>query len=238
MSELPPSTHNGGPDLVEVDPIDAATDPFSDFIEEASNWADGSLVENDEQLKAVDVIIAGLRPAESAIDKARLLHTKPQRDWIATENARWKITTDDIAKLKKCLVNCSSGYRKKLADKKAAEERAAWEAANKARREAEEAERKANAASIDDQRAAEAAKQAAIDAEKAAKAVAKEKPKGLRWEYPHEITDMSDVLRWMNKNARADLEAAAAAFVAKYVREHKDATAIPGVVVTKTQESF
>lgn len=227
--------HNGGPDM---DPIAAVTDQYGDTLSEIENWTDGTLVETEAQMLAVDALLKEFKTYKTALNNAAKERTAPLHTAWKAEVAAVKVYTDDADKLQAALVASVSPFKKKLADEKRAVERAAWEAADKVRREAAEAEAKANAASIDDQRDLEAKRQAVIDAETAAKAASKDKPKGLRWEYPFVITDMSDVLRWMNKNARADLEAAALAYVTKYVREHKDATAIPGVNVTKTQEGF
>ncbi len=162
------------------DPIDEATAPFADVIDEAQNWADGEPVKDDAQMKAVDALLKDIKAARKAVDTARDEVTKPLHAAWKAEIARWKPTQDDLDRLAKCLIAAVAPYKREKAAQEAEEQRKAWEAANAARRAAEEAERTANAASIAAQREIESAKQAAIDAENAAKVQAKSGTKGLR----------------------------------------------------------
>ena len=61
MNDMAPIGHNNPPSI-----IDDTLAPFGDTIAEAENWADGSPVENEAQMKAVDDLIAGIKAAEKA----------------------------------------------------------------------------------------------------------------------------------------------------------------------------
>jgi hypothetical protein len=116
-------------------------------------------------------------------------------------------------------------FKRKLAEQKAAEERAAWEATNKARREAEELARKANAADLEAQREVEAARQAALDAEQKARDAKANGVKGLRTETVAQIDDHKAALHWI---ARHDKDAMTA-FIEEYVRRNFKDAEIDGV---------
>ena len=212
--------HNNPPD-----PIDLAIEPFAAVIEEASNWTDGTPVENEAQMKAVDALIKEMKAAAKEVGKDRDAATKPLHDAWKAEIARWKPTIDDLDRITKCLVAAVDPFKLKLADEKAAAQRKAWEEANAARRAAEEAAAKANSADLDAQREIEAARQAAIDAEVAAKAQAKDTVKGMRTVHMHEVEDHRAALHWIARNDRD----AITAFVDAYAAKHHRDKAIEGV---------
>lgn len=212
--------HNNPPD-----PIDLAIEPFAAVIEEASNWTDGTPVENEAQMKAVDALIKEMKAAAKEVGKDRDAATKPLHDAWKAEIARWKPTIDDLDRITKCLVAAVDPFKRKLADEKAAAQRKAWEEANAARRAAEEAAAKANSADLDAQREIEAARQAAIDAEVAAKAQAKDTVKGMRTVHMHEVEDHRAALHWIARNDRD----AITAFVDAYAAKHHRDKAIEGV---------
>ena len=57
--------HNNPPD-----PIDEALAPFGDTITEAEAWLDGSAVETEGQMKAVDALIKEIKAAKKAVEAA------------------------------------------------------------------------------------------------------------------------------------------------------------------------
>lgn len=217
------------------DPIDEAVAPFGDAIAEAENWLDGKPVENEAQMIAVDAILADIRSAGTAIAKAQKDSTAPLHDIWKAEIARWKPTVDDIERLKKGLAALVDPFKRKLAAEKEAIKRAAYEEANRKERAASEAAATADASNIETQREiaamqadTQAAKQAAADANK-------DTVKGLRTVTHFEVTNYSDLLRWMNANARDVLDAAALEYVR---RNHKDGMARPGVRVWTEKEAY
>jgi len=216
------------------DPIDEALAPYGDFIAEAETWLDGAAVENEDQMKAVDALTSEIKSAIKVATMAEKSAAAPLHDAWKAEKARWKPTLDDLARIRDGLVHAVSGFKAKLAAEKRAAEKAAWEAANKARMDAEAAASKANASDIEAQRAAQAAAQAAIDAEKAAKAQAKDSVKGMRKVTRYEITDNKAALHDIAANDRD----AITAFIAEYVRLNHKKRTIRGVKVWEEKEAF
>lgn len=212
--------HNRGPD-----PIDEAVAPFGDAISEAANWLDGSPVETEEQMRAVDEITAQIRSARSAVDKARKAATDPLHKAWKEEVARWKPTEDDLDRLQKGLAAIVDAFKRRLAAEKAEAERKARAEAEAAMRAARAAAEAADVANIEAQRAADAARREAEEAVARAKEAAKDTVKGMRQTWFYEITDHRDALHWIAKNDRD----AVTRFVEEYVRAHHKQRPIEGV---------
>lgn len=221
--------HNNPPD-----PIDAALAPYSDVISEAENWLDGSPVETEDQMKAVDALIAEIRKCGTDIGKAKKSSTAPLHDAWKAEVARWKPTEDDIERIKKGLAALVDPFKRKLAEAKAEAEREARAEAERKRREAEAAARNADAADIESQRAAAQAQADAEAAQKAAAKASKDTVKGLRTVTRYEITDHKALLHWIAKNRRDDVTA----FIDEWARRnHRDVTA-DGLRVWQEKEAY
>ena len=231
-----PMGHNMPPE--EIDPREAALEPFSDFIEEAQNWADGTPVENVEQMEAVDGLLKQVKAADKAVQEARDSDVKPLHDAWKARVAFWKITLDDLDRIKKALTKVSNDFKVKLAREKEEKAQKEREAAWAKQREAEEAARLAEErGSIDDLRAADAAKQEALDAKKAASAASKDKVKGLRtiWKWAFDGEDArKKALNWIARNDRDAMTAFIEAYVAKNFRDKQ----IDGVKVWDEKESY
>lgn len=216
------------------DPIDLALEPYSAFIEEASNWLDGAVVENDGQLKETDILRDKLKAARKAVDGARDEVTKPLHDAWKAEIARWKPTQDDLDRQVKCLVAAQAPYKAKIAaEKEAARIKAQQEAEAKAEA-ARQAHRAANAASIEEQRRADELMKEAEQAQKQARAAAKDTVKGMRTVQVCEIEDHRAALHWIAKNDRD----AVTAFIEEYVRRNFKTRPIDGVKVETRKEAF
>jgi len=112
MNDLSPAPreHNNPPD-----PIDEALAPYGDVIEEAENWLDGSPVETEDQMKAVDALIKQMRSAKSDLAKAKKSATAPLHDAWKAEIARWKPTEDDVERRLKGLAAVVDPFKRKLA---------------------------------------------------------------------------------------------------------------------------
>ena len=221
--------HNSPPD-----PIDDALAPYGDTISEAENWLDGTPVEDEDQMKAVDVLIASMRKCGSDVAKARKSATAPLYDTYKAELARWKPTEDDVERIKKGLAALVDPFKRKLAAEKAETERKAREEADAKAKAAHEAALAASTADIDAQRAADQAKAEAEEASKAAKAASKDQVKGLRTVTKYEITAHRNALHWI---ARNDPDAVTA-FVEDYVRRNHRAANIDGVRVWQEKEAY
>lgn len=225
-----PRDHNSPPD-----PIDEALAPYGDAIEEAENWLDGTPVENEGQMKAVDAIIKDIRSAKSELAKAKKSATAPLHDAWKAEIARWKPTEDDIERRLKGLAAVVDPFKRKLAEEKEAAKRAAYEEAKRKEREAEEAARKADASDYEANTEAARLKDDAIEAKKAASAANKDTVKGLRTVTKYEITDHRALLHWIAENRRDDLTA----FINEWARKnHRDVAGAAGLHVYQEKEAY
>lgn len=221
--------HNNPPD-----PIDEVLAPFADALAEAENWLDGSKVETEEQMKAVDAILKDVRAANTAANKAEKSETAPLYDTYKAEKARWKPTLDDLKAQKDGLAALVNDFKRKLAAEKEEAKRKAYEKARRKEREAEEAAAKAAAGNIEEQRTAAAAQHEAIEAKKAVSAANKDTVKGLRTVHRHEIEDMRAAVNWIARNDKD----AMAAFVTEYVRRNCKTVAIDGVKTWEDKEAY
>ena len=216
------------------DPIDAICAQHEGERMEAENWLDGTPVENEGQMKAVDVLRKAMREFRLGLEAGQKSATAPLYDAYKAEGARWKPSIDDAKRIEGGLIALVDGFKKKLAvEKEAAEREASAEAARKMR-EAEEAARAANAADIEAQRAAAEAQREAEEAQRRAAAASKDTVKGLRTVTRYEITDIRDALHWIAKNDKD----AMTAFVEDYVRRNHKTLTITGVRVWQDREAF
>ena len=222
--------HNNPPD-----PIDELTAAYDAERTEAENWLDGTRVEDEGQMKAVDALRKAMRSYRLDLEKGQKAESAPLRDAYNAALARWKPTIDDAKRIETGLVALVDGYKQKLAAEKRAAEKAAWEAAEKARREAEAKAAAADAANIEAVREAEEAKRAAMEAEKAAQAARRDKVKGLRKVTRYEITDYKALLNWIARNDRD----AMTAFIEEWARKnYKVRRSADGLNVFDTEEAF
>lgn len=222
--------HNNPPD-----PIDTISAAYEAEREEAENWTDGEPVENEAQMKEVDALRKAMREWRIELERGQKSATAPLYDAYKAELARWKPTIEDAKRIEGALVATVDAFKRKLAEKKRAEERAAWEAAEKARREAEAKARAAAESDLEAQREAAAAKEAAMEAEKAAQAAKKDQVKGLRSVTLYEITDYREFLHWVAKNDKD----AICAFLDEYARkEHKVVANADGLRVWTEKQAY
>jgi type IV secretory pathway VirB10-like protein len=213
--------HNNPPD-----PIDEALAPYCDHIEEAQNWLDGEPVQTEDQMRAVDALAQTLKDAKRDVDAARKAATDPLHKAWKAEVARWKPTEDDLNRLVKGLAACVEPLKLRIAAEKDAAKRAAWEEAQRVKREAEAAARAAEdaASNIDAMREADAAKARALEAEKAAQAASRDRQTGLRTVTETVVIDPVKLARHLWEHDRA----AQLEFQADRARKLK--LDIPGVV--------
>lgn len=217
------------------DPIDEALAPFGDVITEAEGWLDGQKVENEDQMKAADALIKGVKAARKAVDEARDLVTKPLHDAWKTEVARWKPTQDDLDRIVKGLVALVDDFKRKLAAEKEEARRKAEAEAWEKTRAAQEAARLADASNIEATRAAAAAMEQAEEAQRLAALAAKDTVKGLRTVTRYQILDHRALLNFIAKNARDDVTA----FIEEWARKnHKAFPKADGLKVWEEKEAF
>lgn len=221
--------HNNPPD-----PIDEICAAYEAERMEAENWCDGYPVENEAQMNAVDALRKAMRQCRIDLEKGQKSASAPLHDAYKNELARWKPSIDDTKRIEGALVATVDAFKRKLAEEKRAAERAAWEAAEKARRDAEEKARLADASNLDAQREADLAKQAAIEAEKAAQKARKDSVKGLRTVHKYEIENYKEALHWIAANDKD----AVTLFIEAYVQKNHRSKDIAGVKTWTEKEAF
>lgn len=223
MNALAPIGHNGAPD-----PIDQINAAFEADRIEAENWTDGQPVENEAQMKALDVIRGRVRDWRLALERGQKDATAPLYDAYKAEGARWKPTIEDAKRIEGCIVASLDGFKRKLAaEKEAARKKAeaeAWEATRAAREAAQAAE----AADLEAQRAAAEMQREAEEAQARAAAAKADTVKGLRTVTRYEITSHRDLLNWLARNRKDDVTA----FLEEWARRnHKPDPAAAGLRV-------
>jgi len=222
--------HNRPPD-----PIDEITAAYEVERAESENWADGSPVENEAQMKEVDALRKAMRQCRLDLERGQKSATAPLYDAYVSERDRWKPTIEDTKRIEKALVATVDTFKRKLAEKKRAEEKAAWEAAEMARREAEEKAKAAASTDLEAQREVAIAKEAAIQAEKAAQEAKRNQVKGLRTVTKYEITDHRALLNWIARNRRDDITA----FIEEWARKnYKPDPRADGLNVWQEKEAY
>jgi len=222
--------HNGPPD-----PIDEALAPFGDTITEAEGWLDGTAVETEGQMNAVDALIKDVKAARKAVEAAEESEAKPIYDAWKAAKERYKPTLTDLDRIVKGLVATVDTFKRKLAAEKEAKrkeaERLAWEETRKA----QESARQAAANDIEAQRQAAAAMEAAEAAQRAAKAAANDGVKGMRTVTLYDVTDHRALLHWIAKHDRDSVTA----FIDEWARKnHKENQNAEGLRVWTEKQAF
>lgn len=230
MNDMTPAIgHNNAPD-----PIDEALAPFGDAISEAENWLDGTPVEDEPAMNAVDLIIKDVRKAKTELAKAKKSATAPLYDAWKAEGERWKPTEEDLERRLKGLVAIVDPFKRKLADEKEAAKRAAYAEARRKDEEARKAQEQANAGNYEKQAEADRLQHEAIEAKKAAAVANKDTTKGLRTVTRYEIENHRAALNDILANDKPALTA----FIEEYTRLNHKARAIAGVRVWTEKEAF
>ena len=222
--------HNNAPD-----PLDEALAPFGDTITEAEGWLDGTPVENEAQMKAVDALLKGIKSAKKAVEAAEESEAKPIYDQWKAAKARFAPTLTDLDRLAKGLVSIVDAFKRKLAAEREAARLEAESKAWEATRAAEEAARKASASDIEATRDAATAMADAEAAQRAAQAASRDTVKGLRTVTRYEITDHRALLHFIAANRKDDLTA----FIEEWARKnHKEHQGAAGLRVWTEKEAF
>lgn len=216
--------HNNPPD-----PMEEIQANYDDVFSEVQNWLDGSDVENEGQMKAVDALLKDVKEAEKEAKAAKETEYRPHKDAGDKVISRWKVFFDNLGIMKKGLAAAQTPFKNKLAAEKEAARRAKWEEAEKARKDAERVAKEAEPTDLEAQREAAAAMEAAQDAQKAATAANKDTVKGMRTYTVAEIDDYQACINWIAANDKPALSAWMDDYVARQTREGK--RGIGGVTV-------
>jgi len=217
------------------DPIDTITAPFDDARAEAENWTDGTPVENEAQMNAVDALRKDMRTWRIELEAGQKTATAPLHELYKAELARWKPVIEDAKRIEGCLVAVVDGFKRKLAaEKEAARKKAdddAWEAGRAAR----EAHKAAAAGDLEAQRQAAAAMEEAEAKQRLAMAAKNDTVLGLRKAIRYEVVDHRALLHWIAKNDKD----AVTSFVDEYARKNYKSNPIAdGLRVWETQEAY
>ena len=224
---------NMPPELVLFGEIDA-------YYDEAKNWADGSEIENDEQLEALDTLDKALLKAGQEADRLRIEAKKPHDDAAQavqdTFNPYVQKGKGKVDMARAALNVPRTKYKAKLAAEKEA-------AAAKARAEFEEQQRlarEAMQASAGNLEAREQAEQQATAA-KAAEKIMKKAEKaattglGLRTVWDVQVTDPRALAGhyWKTRSAEVD------AFFLSLAKSdvHSGIRSIPGCAITEQKRA-
>lgn len=204
--------HNNPPDA-----LDEALAPYGDHLAEAENWLDGSPVETEAQMKAVDALLKEIKGAEKAVKDAQKSEAAPLHDAWKAALARYKPTLDDLDRIKRGLIAAVDGFKRRLAAEKAEAERKAREEAEAAAEKLRQAREAARESDLAAQRAiADAEREAEIARIEAAKAKKDSAVKGMVTRTFYEITDHRALLHWIAANDRD----AVTAFIEEYARRN------------------
>jgi hypothetical protein len=225
MNQIAAIGHNNPPD-----PIDEITAQYDAARSEAENWADGTPVQNEAQMKAVDALRKSMREWRLSLEAGQKSATAPLYDVYKAELARWKPTIDDAKRIETCLVALVDTFKRKLAAEKEAARKKAEAEAWEATRKAQEVARAADTANLEAQREVAAAMAEAERKQREAQAAAKDTVKGLRTVTETVVVDPLELARWLwvnDKEAQMEFQAE---------RARKLGLDIPGVVEQRKEK--
>ncbi len=220
--------------LEPIDPVDAATAPFADVIEESTNWLDGAKVENKAQHDEVDALLKQIRKAGTEIGVAEKAYVGPRHKAWQDAKAKFAPTIKDIKDIKTGLALLMTDFKLKLAQEQEEAQKLANIEAKKKADAAKEAAETVDETDIESVRAAAAVIQEAKDAKKAASAAKKDQVTGLRTVHKFEVENLGALVNWIAKNDKAAMGAFAHEYAAKH---HKDEP-IDGVRSWSEKEAY
>ena len=210
MNELAPVGHNNPPSELDV-----LREQFD--LEEVENWLDGESVENDDQMAVVDALLKNVKAAENEAKSQKETEFRPHKTAADGVVAKWKITLDDLSRMRTGLIAIVSDYKVKKAEEQEAIRKAKEAEAERLRLEAEAAQRNVDMGNIEERREADAISLEARQASKQASDV--EKIKGLRTYTVPTITDPKACLNWIAQNDRPAVEDFMDQYVIRKTRE-------------------
>lgn len=234
-AEAPPVGHNNPP---PPEPIEEARELVSLLDVEASNWFDGTPIENQAQADEVARLIDAARKAKQQFDANRKAEKKPHDEAAKAVDAKWKPVIADADRILEIAKAAQTPWLLKLdAEKRALEEatrKVAEEAAAEARRLAEQSDgslaaAKARDAAIEEAKRTEAVAQAAANEKAAAKGAGMARAVSLRTIWRSLVEDRRALLNHIAKHDPDALTAFVEDWAAKAVRS--GAREIPGVKV-------
>ena len=216
---------NNPPDAIET--IQSA---YDEVFAEVNNWLDGTEVQTETQMDAVNELLASVKACEKEADAAKEAEYRPHKAAGDAVVARWKPFLADLALQRAGLIKAVDAFKRKLAaEKEAARKKAEAEAWEKTRA-AQEAARLADASNIDAQRAAAQAQAEAEAAQSLANAAKRDTVKGMRTVTDTVVLDHLALARWLWQNDKA------AQFEFHTERARKLGLDLPGIVEQQKQK--
>ncbi|MEB2845903.1 hypothetical protein [Endobacterium cereale] len=222
--------HNGGPQLDDEPANDnqpayiAIFTEIDDLYDEAKNWADGEAISSQEMHDQIEKLHTGLHEAGKRADDLRVEEKKPLDDQVKAIQDRYnpyiQPKKGKVDRAKGSLGELLAPWRKKVADKKAAEAAAKAAEAAAATKAAEEAIR----SSSGNLGAREYAEELLADAKKLERG-AKRADKaattglGLRSVWNVNIADEAKALDWAFEHAPGEFMAMALSLAEEQVRK-------------------
>ena len=129
-----------------MSPFDHVSVEIADLYEEAKHWADGTPIQSEEQHDAVTALYDALHAAGKRADELRVSEVEPLDEAKKAIQARYHPLIGDTKAGKGKVVIGKEALGKLLADWRAAKAKEKAEAAERARRDAEQERAKAEAA--------------------------------------------------------------------------------------------
>jgi hypothetical protein len=177
MTDNPRAVIGGNLPPSPIDQINAAHDAV---ITEAALWLDGSHVQTEAQMNAVDALRRAARDWRLDLERGLQDSLAPILAAEKAGRASWAPSIKEAKRYEAGLVAVVAAFKTRLAAEKAERERAARAAADEALRVAQEARRQADAMDLDAQRESDRLMAEAEAAKKAAAVAAKDGVKGMR----------------------------------------------------------
>lgn len=231
---------NNPPDAIEA--IQAA---YDDVFTEVANWLDGSEVQTEAQMEAVNELLASVKACEKEADAAKENEYRPHKAAGDAVVQRWEPFLADLALQRAGLIKAVDAFKRKLAaEKETARKKADAEAWEKTRA-AQEAARLADVGNIDAMRDAARAQVEAEAAQQLANAAKKDVVRGMRTVHKWRFIDRANAegpptpgarlaLNWIALNDRA----AITAFIEGYVQANFKDAKIDGVETYTEKVAF
>lgn len=229
--QTPQAGHNNPPS-----PLEEVQSSYDAVFEEVAHWADGTPIENDGQLKAVESLVEQVKSAKKDAESAKEIEYRPHKDACDEVTNRYKPFFADLDGQVKCLLKVINPYKQKLLEAQQEAERIAREAAERAEREAREAAAKQVEGSIDDLRSVSEKADEAQEAKNLHKKIAKQTIKGMRTKRIGVIVDGKALINHIATNDKPALIEFMEGYVKDHVRHNRGP--IPGLRVDTTKESF
>ena len=227
-----------------MSPFDQVSVEIADLYEEARNWADGTPIQSDEQHHAVTALYDALHDAGKRADELRVKEVEPLDEAKEAIQARYHPLIGDTKAGKGKVVIGKEALGKLLSDWRAAKAKEKAEAAERARKDAEQERAKAEAAiraSSGDLEARERAEEMLALADEADRYASRQQKRAetgnkLRTVYVAELMDLHAAIKHYWGENTAPFEELVTTLAAADVRSGK--RSIPGFEIKEKKKAI